>query len=76
MLYPMQELFFPLPKCHDFRFMPRRAIFLQPVDFPLERRAITVVSQALECPGAIGGVLGGGSRLTGDVPDERGFSST
>jgi hypothetical protein len=76
MFQPLKEFLLPFPERHDFRLVPCRPIFLQPVDFPLQRRAFAVVPQALERPGAIGGILGRGSRLAGDVPDERGFSCT
>jgi hypothetical protein len=67
-----------LPSQQGVQFVRRSCStgFLKPVDLALERRAIPVIPQALECPGAIGGILGRGSRLAGDVPDERGFSCT
>ncbi len=75
----MQEIFLAFPEREDFRLVlrgTRGPVSLEPVDFTLQRRPLTVVAEALERPGTIGGILGGGSRLAGDVPDERGFSCT
>jgi hypothetical protein len=76
MLYSMKELFLTLPQRYDFRVMPSGTVLLQPVDFPLERCAFAVVPQPFESPGTIGGILGRGSRLAGDFPDEGGFPCT
>jgi hypothetical protein len=72
----MKQILFPFPERHNLVFVPSGPIFLQPVDFALERRAFAVVPQALERSGAVGGIVGRGSRLAGDFPDERGFSCT
>src|SRR6476660_1334168 len=62
----MQEIFLAFPERQDFRVVLRGArgpVSLEPVDFTLERRPLAVVAETLERPGAIGGILGRGSRL-------------
>ena len=71
----MKQVFFAFPERDDFVLVPRRAGFLQPVDFPLDVRPLPVVAEAFQGPDTVGGV-GRSPRLPRNVLDQRGFCST
>ena len=73
--YPLDEGLLALQERRDLRIMPRRARFLQAVDFPLDLSAFAVVALPFQGPDTIGRV-GRGAGLTCNLLNQGSFCCT